>query len=228
MVQKTVFAVSEDATRKALNGVYFHNQDEMIYMVATDGHRLGSASRSFVGDDVSAIIPKKALDIVARATNSSEVSVSIGESLAVFTCGDTVVTSKLVEGPYPKYNNVIPKSFNTKLNVNREQLIELIKRANCFSNEHKQVILSMSNDVLVVSARDVGAGAETSESMDAELYGSELTIGFKGQYLVEILNLCGTETVTLSANSPTGACVIDPEGTSDVFFLLMPLRIASE
>ena len=140
MVQRTLYAVSGDETRPALNGILWHVSDDSMHMVATDGHRLARASVAGkipsreIKDEL--ILPPKAFSLVVKLLSDdiAEVGVTFGEKNVVFRVGDVVITSRLIEGPYPNYQQVIPKEFDKTLRVDGATLAAAVRRVAVLSN----------------------------------------------------------------------------------------------
>jgi DNA polymerase-3 subunit beta len=234
LAEKTLFAVSSDSTRLTLNGVYIENRDNHLQHVATDGHRMGKA---FVEQEATAlekgiIVPPKAISHVLRAvSDDSIIEITVDDSHIQFSGENIQVVSKLIEGPYPKYESVIPLQFDRRVQVNRSEFIDIISHVSAIANQRtRQVRLQIDMGVLEVSASDPTAGGECRESFAVTHDGNgSFTIGFNGQYLAEILKMCPSEEVILKMNSPVGACVIEPVGEGlDFFFLIMPLRLVDD
>jgi len=234
LADKTLFAVSTDTTRMALNGVFFEVKDNRLYAVATDGHRLG---RAYLESESASlrrgiIVPPKALQHVLRAVgNDTIVELRISETHILFNADNVQVVSKLIEGPYPKYESVIPLRFERTLQANRSEFSEIVRRISAFANSRtRQVRLAIDGGSVEISASDPNTGSESRESFAVTHEGEgPFSIGFNGQYLAEVLNMCPSEEVILKMNSPVGACIIEPVGEGlDFFFLLMPLRLVDE
>ncbi|HSQ42461.1 MAG TPA: DNA polymerase III subunit beta [Fibrobacteraceae bacterium] len=234
LADKTSFAVSTDSTRLTLNGVYAECSDSKLLFVATDGHRLGKA---FVEQESPAlqkgiIIPPKALSHVLRAvSDDSAIEIRVDEAHILFTGERIQVVSKLIEGPYPKYESVIPVQFERTVQANRMEFAEVVRHVSAFANQRtRQIRMALDGANVEVSASDPNSGGECRESFLVTHEGDgAFAIGFNGQYLADILGMCPSEEVRLKMNSPVGACIIEPVGEGlDFFFLLMPLRLADD
>lgn len=234
LADKSLFAVSNDTTRMALNGVYVEVKDNRLYAVATDGHRLG---RAFLESETATlrrgiIVPPKALQHVLRVVgNDGTIELRISETHILFNADKVQVVSKLIEGPYPKYESVIPQRFERTLQANRSEFAEIVRRISAFANSRtRQVRLAIDGGSVEISASDPNTGSESRESFAVTHQGEgQFSIGFNGQYLSEVLNMCPSEEVLVKMNSPVGACIIEPVGDGlDFFFLLMPLRLVDE
>ncbi len=231
---KTLFAVSTDQTRMTLNGVFVEAKDGKLVMVATDGHRLGKAfielENSSVGKGV--IVPPKAIQYALKSVSGeTAVEVRVSDTYVLFANEGVQIISKLIEGPYPKYEAVIPVKFERTVQVNREDLFNKITTVISMANARTRMIrLQLDGNQMELSANDPNVGGDSTEALSVSHEGEGVfCIGFNGLYLLEVLKLCQSDEVVLKMNGPTSACVIEPVG-SDInsMFLLMPLRIQDE
>jgi DNA polymerase-3 subunit beta len=241
LVRRTVYAVSTDETRPALNGALFQMGEGEIRLVATDGHRLAkatlkhpAATKGGLKGDV--ILPLKALNHLARLLPEAgdNVTVELSKTHARFILGNTTLTTKLIEGPFPNYEQVLPKNNNKHLNVNRDALSAALDRVSVFSDSlTKQVKFSISKNRLrlVVQTPDQG---EATEDLDVKYDADDLDIGYNAVYLLDILRTMDAEDVLMQLNTPVtaGLLVPAPSGESkapaveSLLCLVMPLRLA--
>jgi DNA polymerase-3 subunit beta len=241
LIARAAYAVSTDETRQVLNGVYFEATGKELALVATDGHRLAKATRQ--GDfgglgKQGVIVPAKTIASLGRlagdATSPVEIAVSSQRNHIAFRlrigANDVTVFSRLLEGPFPNYEQVIPKSNPKQLVVSRVELREALDRVATHSdNITHQVRFSISKDEvrLSVTTADVGSGEET---VAAKYDGDELEVGYNAHYLLDILKTVEAEQVTFRLNTSISAAVVEPEGAlsdtaEDVLCLVMPLRL---
>lgn len=240
LVARTAYAASTEETRPQLNGVLLQGVDSSVAFVATDGHRLSRALRkgSFAGlgkDGV--IIPSRALQAVSRcaeeATGPVTIEIAGGRNQAGFSAkvGEYEVTimSRLLEGPYPNYEQVIPKSNPRELRCRRSDLMEAVDIvASHADNVTRQVRFSLRNGSLgVSSATELGAG---EHQVAAKYQGDDMEIGYNATYLLEILRGIPTEEVVFKLNTALSAGVIEPvgdlpEAEESLLCLIMPLRL---
>jgi DNA polymerase-3 subunit beta len=234
LADKTLFATSNDTTRMTLNGVFLETKDGKLTMVATDGHRLG---RAFIDQENvtlsrGVIIPPKAIQHVLRAIpNDASLEIHISATHVLFSSDGVQVISKLIEGPYPKYENVIPLKFERTVQANTTDLLNKIRSVISMANARtRQIRLQFEGNQLDLSANDPNVGGDSTEALAVTHNGEgSFSIGFNGQYLSEILGMCPSEEVLLKMNSPVGACIIEPIGSGlDFAFLLMPLRLVDD
>lgn len=233
MVGKTSYAVSNDLTRPSLCGVLWEVKDGKLSMVATDGHRLSKVELKDAAPEVGTnefIVSPKALNILrSLAEEKEEVNVALAENHITFDLGDSVVYSRLLEGPFPDYNQVIPKKNEKRMVVNREELTDACRRVSILSSViTHQVKLVLDTDKLTMSVNtpDVGEAVEEVPCSYAE---TKMEIGYNARYLLDILKTMDSEDVTFLLDRNDNAGVVVPEGAnSDLQHqcLLMPLRLS--
>lgn len=242
MIKRSIYAVSTDETRPALNGALLQIVEGEIRLVATDGHRLARASVKQAGigknplkGDV--IIPLKALHHLQRlvAETTESVTVELSKNHARFTAGPTTLTTKLIEGPFPNYEQVLPKQNNKILRANRDELTQALDRVSIFSDSlTRQVKFSISENKLklIVQTPDQG---EANEEIGVTYTADDLDIGYNATYLLDILRTIDSEEIVMQLNTPVTAGLVVPAPkeagkaaplTEDLLCLVMPLRLA--
>ncbi|MBD3402294.1 DNA polymerase III subunit beta [candidate division GN15 bacterium] len=234
MIRKTTFACSTDETRPALNGVLWQTQGELMQMVATDGHRLAKMAlenTKLKGLHEDVIIPPKVLNLIPRflEEEGGEVGVIFGENNIIFNLGDVVLTSRLIEGPYPNFEQVIPSNNDKTLTVSKEDLNGAVRRVSILSNAlTHQVRFSVDGSTLTLSTSNVDVGGEGQEQMECDYSGEAIEIGYNATYLTEILNRIEGDEVIFELSTPVAAGVIySPKVNKDEYLcLIMPLRLA--
>ncbi len=232
LVEKTAFAVSNDSSRKNLNGIFLEAADGKVSMVATDGHRVGRATIDQENTSLpNGIIvqPKVFQQILRMAKNDEQVDIRATDTHILLSTGNTQVISKLYEGPYPNYRAVIPQSFERTVQANTNELLNKIRSILPMANPRThQIRFLIDGNMAEISATDPDVGGESREALAVTHSGEgSFSIGFDGRYISEIIGMCNSEEVILKMNTPLGACIIEPVGEGlDFSFLLMPLRLA--
>ncbi|MEK7393189.1 MAG: DNA polymerase III subunit beta [Fibrobacterota bacterium] len=230
--ERTLFAVSTDQTRLALNGILWEPTPGKMAMVATDGHRLGYATAATDNQSLThgVIIPPKAITQVLRVAvgEETQVEVHLADGSARFRCGVVEIFTKLIEGPYPNYSQVVPKASTRIALVHKDDLAAIVRRVATLANRNtRQIRLSFAPGRLEISTQNLDLGGEGRDSLPVEYSGEPFDIGFNAGYLTEILKLVDSPTVRLKMNQPTQACVVEAATEApDAFFILMPLRLA--
>jgi len=233
-LQGTLFAVSGDETKQVLTGVHLAATGKTLEFCGTDGHRL--AIRTFDVDeespDSATTIPAKALREVERALTNFEggtVTASIDSTMAVFSIGNsnTSITTRVLEGQYPNYRGLLPKSFACTATLHRRELIGALERVAILAAQ-KNDIIKMSFDSLTctisVEAMEVGSAQET---IGARFEGESLGIAFNVRYLLDGLKSFSSNEVVFQMNAATSPAVLNPVGDSGATYLVMPVQIKS-
>lgn len=235
MIRKTTFACSTDETRPALNGVLWQQKGEKMIMVATDGHRLArvaSTNAKLKGVTEDLIIPPKVLNLIPKfvdAAKEKEIGVIFGDNSIIFNLGETVLTSRLLEGPYPNFEQVIPQTADKKLTINREELAGAVRRVSILSNAlTHQVRFSIKKGSVTLSTNNADVGGEGRETLNCDFVGEALELGYNAIYIQEILGKIEGAEVSFDLSSPVAAGVIYSPLMSreDFLCLVMPLRLA--
>jgi DNA polymerase III subunit beta len=232
MIDKTLFAVSPDEARYQLNGVYVESAGgQGARMVATDGHRLAMIERE-VGSfkmEGGAIVPRKGVGELRKILDSNgeaEVKLSLEGQLAYMKRGNTEVSMRLVEGEFPDYRGVIPKTSKYKIAVDRDALFSAIKRVAIFSSErYHGVKFSLAPGTLTVSSTSPETG-EASESIDIDFKGEEFSIGFNASYVQQVLGVVpGGAEVELGLTDDVSPGVMHTPADSKYTYVVMPMRL---
>ena len=241
MINETNYAVSRDETRPALMGILWEIRPENLTLVATDAHRLARSSRRVgwtVDGDKDLIVDTAGLRQLPRIVASLDteetpnVTVFLDTKQLSFRAGDTILHTRLLEGPFPDYNAVIPKDNDKDVTVDKTELAQAIRRVSITADRiTSQIRLGIESGRMELAAR----GAEGSQSEDEvaiSYEGEAVEIGFNYSYLQDILKNLRTDTVVLSVKDGQSAALIRPvteEGDdTGVVCLLMPLRLAGE
>ena len=228
LLAQTSFAVSHDETRYALNGVLFVFQGKDIRMVATDGHRLAMSTRS-LGKGVggaTGIVPRKAVTEIMRVLGAGEeVQVAITENQFVLQMPNFVMTARLIDGQFPNYDAVIPKSHPGKLVVARGTLAAALRRVSVMAEErNKPVKLALSPASLKVSASSQELG-EAEEIVEVEYSGEEHVIGFNSRYLLEAMAALEKDRLVFEIKDSQSPGVIKSAEDEGYCCVIMPMRI---
>lgn len=233
MITRTTFACSRDETRPALNGVLWQTKGDRMTMVATDGHRLArvtAENKTLKGLNDDVIIPPKVLDLIPKfmGDESTTVGIIFEENRIIFNLDDIVVSSRLIEGPYPNFEAVIPTSGDKKMVIGKDDLYSSVRRVSILSNSlTHQVKFTVKNNNLVLSTTNTDVGGEAKETLACEYKGDSIEIGYNAGYVGDILGKMDSDEVVFELSSPVSAGVIysskDPK--DDYLCLLMPLRL---
>lgn len=232
-INKTLFAVSNDDLRPAMNGVYMEMEDEGLLFVATDAHKLVRYKRTDVGTQStnSVILPKKPLNILKSILpdTQEEITAGFNDKHFFIELKNIRMSFRLIDARFPDYRVVIPKDNPYKLRVDKSSFQSALRRVSIYSNKTtNQVVLTITGSELQLHAQDVDFSYESSERMPCQYDGEDLTIAFNAKSLIDMLNVTETEEVIMELSTPSRAGIIKPsenEPDEDVLMLLMPLMI---
>jgi DNA polymerase-3 subunit beta len=227
-LRQVVRAASTDEARAVLTGVLISAEEDGLRMVATDSYRL--AVRNLPETDLlstgqKVLVPSRALNELQRLlTGADELRVRLGTRDAVFESGGTRLTTRLIEGQYPNYRNLLPPAHPNILTVGREALLEALRRVKILARDATPVRLALGGETLGLTAitQDVG---NASEEIDARYEGTEMTVAFNPEYLAAGVDAVDVEEITLSTVDPMKPAVIRAVGRDDYLYLLMPVRV---
>src|SRR5919199_3151709 len=232
LIAHTSFAVSTEESRPILNGVLWELRPERMRMVATNGHRLAKMElpiKSTGTPSADLIVPPKALEQIRRLFPADEeLEIARGDNHLGFRSPMTSVFTRLIEGPYPNYEQVIPKDNDRIAVTDKQALTSALKRMSVIASDQTHRIRLSFNAGMVkfnVQTPDLG---EANDELPVRYTGDPLDIGFNASYLLEILRYMPTDEVKLSFKAPERAATVEPENWSDpaqYLCLVMPLRL---
>ena len=231
MLSTTAFAISYDQTRYVLNGVLFVIGPKNLRMVATDGRRLAMAEKEVTltkeleKSPKKIILPAKAVSELTRTLgNDGDVKITISENQAQFNMGLTTVISRLVEGEFPNYEQVIPKEIKDKVKVNRDNFLLAVRRANILTSQESQAIkLELSKDKMVISKTTPELG-ESREELAVDYKGPQLVVGFNPNYLIDVLKNSDGPEIAFELVSGEKPGVIRTDG--GYVYVVLPMQIS--
>lgn len=232
-ISRAIFATAEDEIRPVMNGVFFDITPDSVTFVASDGHKL-VRDRSFTthGEQpASFILPKKPAktlkDILAK--ENGDAIVRFDDRNARVELENYTLNCRLIEGRYPNYNSVIPQDNPFRVSVDRVTLIGALRRVLVFASTSTSLVkLRVDQNDLIVSTQDIDFSTSAEEHVLCDYSGTAMSIGFKGPFLVDILNCMSSQEVVLELADPSRAGVIVPaeqEEQEDLLMLLMPMML---
>ena len=227
-LRQVVRAASTDDARAVLTGVLLASEDDGVRMVATDSYRLAVRDlpdSSMLGSGQKVLIPGRALSELQRLMGDvEELTVRFGEREATFEAGTTRLTTRLIEGEFPNYRNLLPSSYPNLLTVSKASMMEAIRRVKILAQDSTPVRLTLGGDTVQLTAitQDVGNAAE---EIDASYDGTEMTVAFNPDYLAAGIDAIDADDVTLATMDPMKPAVLRGAGQEDYLYLLMPVRV---
>ena len=214
-INKTLFATADDELRPVMNGILIEISPEDVTFVASDAHKLVRYKRSDFKADIesSFILPKKPSSLLKNllAKEDFDIKLEFDEKNAFFQLSKFKVICRLVEGKYPSYNSVIPTNNPNRMQVDRLEMYNTLRRVSVFSNAASNLVrLKISGNQLIVSAQDIDFSISAVERINCVYEGDEMEIGFKSSFLLEILSNLSSAEVKVELSDPTRAGILLP------------------
>lgn len=228
-LNQVVPAASSDDARPILTGVLMAAEEDGLRLVSTDSYRLSVrdlAGNSVLGEGQKVLVPSRALNELSRVIGDAEtLTLRLGERDAGFDVGDVRLTTRLIEGEFPNYRGLIPQNHPNTLTVSREALLDAVRRVRLLAQESTPVRLVMSGDglELIAVTQDVG---QAHEVVEASYDGSDLTVAFNPEYLIDGIEVAPGDEVTLETVDELKPALLRSLGDEDFLYLLMPVRVS--
>lgn len=232
-IDKTIFATADDELRPVMNGIYVSIVPGAVTFVATDAHKLVKYTASTdTQAEAAFILPKKPANLLKSmlGKEKDDIKLEFDSKNAVFHLKNYTLVCRLIEGNYPNYNAVIPAGNPNKVYIDRQELLNGIKRVAVCSNQATNLIkFDISGGTINLIGQDLDFSTSAQESLPCDYTGDDITIGFKSTFLIEILSGIDTPSVVVELADSTRAGVykpvIDEKPSSDMLMLLMPMMI---
>jgi DNA polymerase-3 subunit beta len=223
-------AASRDEVRPILTGVMLQAEGTRLTMVATDSYRLSVKHTELemeVSQPLDANVPARALRELARiigAEHAEEVEIALPRNQIVFAAAGVVLSSRLIEGQFPSWRQLVPESFDHEVRLPRAEFLEIARRISQLAQRNAPLRLAFAEGELTVAAETPDIG-DASESMPAPYSGEPLEIAFNPQFLVEGIESVGTEELAIQLSSPLRPGLLRPIDGEDFSYLVMPIRL---
>ncbi|GBD97434.1 MAG TPA: DNA polymerase III subunit beta [Nitrospirae bacterium] len=233
MIEKTIYATGESDTRYTLNGLLMHfipkKKEIEFKVIGTDGHRLSAITVNIEGtvtEEKKLILPKKAaMELKKLIEGSSDnITIYIDKNHIFFSTDDVVLTSRLIEGTYPNYEQVIPKNNEKKVVVEKIAFLKALRRTSIMSREKTNAVrldLEAGKITLISMNPDIG---EAREEIAAEYKDEPMTVGYNARYLMDILQAMEGETVTMELQEPLSPTLLLSPDSKGYICVAMPMR----
>lgn len=222
-------AASRDEIRPILTGVLVQAEEAALTMVATDSYRLSVKHASLeqpISQPLDANVPARALRELARiiaAEGTDVVEITLPRSQIVFKAGGVVLSSRLIDGQFPSWRQLIPETFDHEVRLPREELLEITRRVGQLAQRNAPLRFAFADGQLTIAAETPDIG-DATEAMPAPYNGEPLEIAFNPQYLIEGIDSVATEELSLQISSPLRPGLLRPVGSEDFSYLVMPIR----
>ncbi|HJQ23498.1 MAG TPA: DNA polymerase III subunit beta [Blastocatellia bacterium] len=232
LISRTIYAITQEESRYALNGALLMLADGKLQMVATDGHRLALAAFALEGatdEQVRVIIPKKALGELLKLTSGADGALIFAkdENHLYFKLDQRLLTSRMLAGQFPNYDLVLPKNNDKLIPLNTERFAQAIRRAALMADERSHGIkLELSSGKINLTAQSADVG-EAKDVLPVDYSGDTVSIGFNAQYISDFLGVVGTEQITLEVKDEQSPALLKPSGDGqyDYRYVVMPMRL---
>lgn len=237
MIERTAFAISTEETRYYLNGIYMHVTEGTLRAVATDGHRLARAEvEAPEGTEgmPGIIVPRKTVGEVQKLLGGAEkggegeqamVRVELSDAKIRFSLGDTVLTSKLIDGTFPDYQRVIPTANDKALTLDRHGFASAVDRVATVSSERGRAVkLAIKDGQMTLTVNNPDSGS-AEEELAVGYDDDPIEIGFNARYLLDIAGQIGGEEAVFMLNDSGSPTLIRDKGDETALYVLMPMRV---
>jgi DNA polymerase III subunit beta len=230
LIGQTLFAAAKESTRYAFNGVLMVAKGKKINLISTDGRRLAQANGDLVSDKLpkdgaKAIVPAKALNLIDKLIDDPEEAVSfqVRENQVIFHTSSATLTSNLVEGQFPPYEDVIPKDTDKKMVAGTADFLSAVKRASLLTTEEsKGVRLAFTKKGLKLTSRSPEAG-EAEVNFACKYEGADVEIGFNPTFLTDALRVVDSDEISLELTAPNRPGLL--RGGPNFLYVIMPVNL---
>jgi len=220
-------AASRDETRPVLTGVLLEGETDTLRIVATDSYRLGLRSLTVSGAaDVKVLVPARAVLEVARLSGAEDhVRIDISSAQAGFHMGDVVIQSRLIEGEFPAYSQLLPQDLPARLAVSKGPFLESLKRVAVLAQDATPVFLELMTEGIRLTCHAQGLG-EGAEEVEGEYSGEEMRVAFNAAYLEAGMTAVESDDVEIEFTDSQRPALVHGPGDRDFQYLLMPIRVS--
>jgi DNA polymerase-3 subunit beta len=226
-VQRVARAASRDESRPVLTGILVRFEGTQLTMAATDSYRMAvkETELTSAGPELEAIIPARALEELGRvAAGADSVQLGVNENHVIFGAGDAWLTTRRIDGQFPNVAQLKPETFEVELDLDRAELLEVVRRAAVMAQRNTPLRLRFSEGELTISAQSQDVG-ETRESLAVRYDGEPLEIGFNAEFLREGLESVTADEVQVKLINPLRPGLLSADGDA-FWYLIMPIRLA--
>jgi DNA polymerase-3 subunit beta len=229
-VSRVARSASRDETRPVLTGILMSASGQELRMVATDSYRLSvkeTALESALPDGLEANVPARALQELVRIAQQAPeetISVSVGQNQVIFELGDVVLSSRLIDGQFPNYRQLLPETVDHELRLASAEVTDVVRRISLLAQKNAPLRLSFTEGTLTISAQTPDVG-EASEAIPVPFHGEPFEIGFNPEFLRDGLESIDSDELVLKLISPLRPGLIESPDTGDFVYLIMPIRL---
>ena len=228
LINNVIFAVAVDDSRPILKGVLFEVNENSMRAVALDGFRMAMANKSIISttSNFSFIVPARSLSEISRMLDSDEtVKVYVHSNNLMVDMNDTIITTRLLEGQFINYRQILNSNFNTTVIIKKSQLEDAIDRASLLSkgDKNSRVKFDISeNSLILTSDSEIG---NVKENITVSTKGADITIAFNSKYFTDCLRATEDEYIKINFSNAISHCIVTPSENEDYLFLILPVRM---
>ena len=232
-ISQIAFSAAIDDSRPVLTSILCNFSSEKLIIVATDGFRLSFKEIIFenpinLKQDYTFLIPAKSLlEVTKLAKNTPKIKIGLtsDQHQVVFVLEDVEIVSRLIEGEYPPYQRIIPESFTTKIFINKDEFLQSVKMASVFAKESANVVrLSIKNNSIELTANAPQIG-QNKINVEAKTEGNNLEIAFNYKFLIDFLNVCKSQEITIQLNESLTPALFSDQSDPNFSHIIMPVRL---
>ncbi|TAH64149.1 MAG: DNA polymerase III subunit beta [Gottschalkiaceae bacterium] len=227
MIRQTIFAVSTDEVRPILTGVLFDISGDTITMVALDGFRMAVKWNGIINDNnYKVVIPGKTLSEISKILNDSEEPTNIyfSNNHIQFQIEDTLIVSRLLEGEFINYKQIIPNEYKIKVKVSRSRLMDSCDRAALFARDssNNMIRFEINDDLMII--RSNSQNGDVYEEINIQKEGNDIEIAFNAKYFIDVLKVLESEEITIEFTTNVSPSIIKPFEKTGYLYLVLPAR----
>jgi DNA polymerase-3 subunit beta len=231
MIDQTVFATSVSEDKPILTGILLEFESEKLRMVALDGYRLAiRQERIQSGTDAGeVVVPSRSMREIARILPEEEETVRIyaGESLVTVVCGDIEIATRVLQGDYVKYKNILPTEHTTRVIINTLSFLNSLERASILARQSKTNLVNLSMEGSLMTITSDSEIGKAREEVDITLTGKSLDISFNSRYLLDVLKEVNDDEIVLDMNTNISPCMIHPLQGDSFLYLVLPVKTSN-
>lgn len=233
MIRQTIFSIASDETRPVLTGTLLEIEDEQVRLIALDGYRLAlRRGKTENGDHYSLneVIPGRTLNEISKILTSEDEMIQISKqgNHILFQYDNTSITSRLLEGDFINYNQILPEEYKTRIKVLTSELVDSCERAELLARQGKNNLIKMEilqGKLIITSNAEIG---QVHEELSIETEGQDLKIAFNSKYLLDALKIIEDHEVFLEFTTSVSPCVIKPIEDEYFVYLILPVRLLEQ
>ncbi len=228
MIDQTVFASSLSEDKPILTGLLLEFDKKVSKIVALDGYRLAIRQENISTgvDDTMVVVPAKSMREVARIIpeDESTVDLDIGEKIVTFSCNNMKIATRVLQGDYVKYKNILPTEYTSRMVVNKQELQNSLERANILARQSKTNLVNLKIDGEILTITSDSEVGKAREELEIALTGKNLDISFNSRYLLDVLKEVEDEKIVFDLNTSISPCVIHPLKGQNYLYLVLPVK----